>query len=62
MTIEDIDVKHEKEIKVNSVIKHKIEWTCEFSEDWIAKYSEAGFVSKYDPPYSIEILKENNQR
>ena len=58
------DVRYEivytgkKEIKVDSVIKHKIEWTCEFSEDCIAKYSEAGFVSKYDPPYSIEILKE----
>lgn len=58
------DVRYEvvytgkKEIKVDSTINHTIEWTCTFSEDRVAKYGPAGFIGKYEPPYSIEVLKE----
>lgn len=62
--INDSDIRYEvlyigkKEIEVDFIKKSSIEWTCIYSPDMIAKYGEACFIGKYEPPYSIEVLKE----
>ena len=62
--IANTDIRYEviytgkKELPIDSVIKSNIEWSCNYSKDQVAKYGEATFIKKYEPPYSIEIIKE----
>lgn len=45
-------------LKIDKVFKRKIKWNCKYSSELVAKYGEASFITKYEPPYPLDILKE----
>ena len=46
-------------IKIDKIFEKTIKWSCEFSEFVVKHFGEAIIgVKQYEPPYSIEIIKE----
>lgn len=62
--VHDSDIRYEvvydgsEPIKIDKFFEKTIKWNCSFSEFVVKHFGEAFFITKYDPPYSIEILKE----